>query len=213
MSALFCVMLVGLRLMSQNIDFKPVTLSSDINTFKADLTRETDKIKDIKAEFTQTKKMEFLNEAVISTGTLYFSEGKRLRWEYEKPYSFLFILNGTKAWMINQGSTIEVDVHSNKMLKELSELMLFGIGGTSLFENRNFDFSFFNSGARWKVVLVPKSKEMKSLYKMVELIFATPSCQMESVRLMETSGDEMVIQLKNLQVNTQLPDDLFYGKR
>lgn len=198
---------------SQNSTINPVTAQSEIDAFKSALTNETAIVNDIKADFVQTKTVDFLDEAVISSGTLYFATGKRLRWEYQKPYSFVFILNGAKAWMVNQGATTELDVNTNKMLKELSELMLFGMGGTALFENPNFDFSFGRSQKQWRVCLKPKSKEMKTLYTQIEVFFALPTHQMESVRMVEVSGDETLIHLTNQKINTLLPDTLFDGKR
>ena len=197
----------------QNSPFKPVTNQAEIEAFKAALTRETAKIQDIKADFVQIKTMEFLNESVRSTGLLYFAEGKRLRWEYEKPYPFVFILNGAKAWMVNQSGVTEMDVNGNKMFKELSELMLFGMGGSSLFENRNFDFSFRTSGTHWEVTLKPKSREMRAQYSQIELLFDARSYQMESVRMVDASGDETLIQLNNPKINSQLSDALFDGKK
>ena len=210
---LFYGLLVCMPLWSQNSSFKPVTNQTEIEAFKAALTQETAKIQDIKADFVQVKTMEFLNESVRSTGMLYFAEGKRLRWEYEKPYSFVFILNGTKAWMVNQSGVTEMDVNANKMFKELSELMMFGIGGSSLFENRNFDFGFRTSGAQWEVSLKPKSKEMKAQYSQIDLIFDASSYRMESVRMLDASGDETLIQLGNQKINNRLPDALFDGKK
>jgi len=194
--------------------FVPVTNQSEIDAFKSALTLETAKVSDIEADFVQTKKVDFLDEAVLLSGTLYFATGKRLRWEYRKPYSSIFVFNGGKAWMINRGATMEMDVNSNKMLKELSELMFFGMGGTALFENPNFEFNFRRSDFRWEVVLKPKSKEMKALYAQIELQFSTPSYQMESVRMVEAaSGDETLILLTNQKINTSLSDSLFDGKR
>jgi len=210
---LFYLLLSGFSLIGQEIVFKPVTSQIEMTAFKDAIAMETAKMSDIKANFIQTKKMEFLNEAIVSTGMLYFAEGKRLRWEYEKPYSFSFILNGAKAWMVNQNAVTELNVNSNKMLKEISELMMFGMGGASLFENRNFDFSFRSSEKLWEVILKPKSKEMKALYSQVVLTFSMPSCIMESVRMVETSGDETLIQLKNQKINTKLSDALFEGKK
>ena len=210
---LIILLMNGIPLICQNSTYKPVTIQADIDAFKAALTRETAKMSDMKADFTQTNKFTFLNEEVITTGTLYFASGKRLRWEYVTSNSFVFILNGAKVWMINQGGTTEMDVNANKTFKELSELMLFGIGGTSLFENRNFDFSFRTSGKQWEVALTPKTKEMKGLYSRIELTFSASSYQMESMRMIDNYRDETLIELSNLMINTCLSDALFEGKK
>ena len=202
-------LLVCLPLQGQNSLFKPVTNYAEIDAFKTALSRETAKIEDIKADFVQIKTVEFLNESVRSTGVLYFASGKRLRWEYEKPHSLVFILNGAKAWMGGN----EIDVSSNRMFKELGELMMFGMGGTALFENRNFDFGFRRSETQWEVALKPKSKEMKALYSQIELVFDAESYRMESVRMLDPSGDETLIQLSNQKINNRLSDDLFQGKK
>ena len=206
------MLLICFSLKSQHNTFGVVD-RAEIEVFITALTKETAQIRDMKANFKQTKKVDFLDETVVSTGVLYFAEGKRLRWEYEHPYPFLFILNENKVWMINQGATTELDVQSNKMIKELSDLMMFGLGGTSLFESRSFDFSFRSSGSQWEVVLIPKTKEMKALYSRVELIFSASSYLMESVRLTEHSGDETLIELINQTINRSLPDALFEGKK
>ena len=210
---LLSVLIGSLPIAAQNSPLMPVTSQTEIDAFKAAMTRESAKMSNIKADFVQTQKSSFLNEAVVSTGVLYFADGKRLHWEYEKPYPFVFILNGAKAWMVNQSGVTEMDVNGNKMFKELSELMLFGMGGSSLFENRNFDFSFRTSGTHWEVTLKPKSREMRAQYSQIELLFDAKSYQMESVRMADTSGDETLIQLSNPKINTQLSDALFDGKK
>ena len=207
------VLIAGFPIAAQESPFKPVANQTEIDAFKAALTQESNKMSNMKVDFVQTTNSSFLNEVVVSTGILYFAQGKRLRWEYEKPHSFVFILNGAKAWMVNQSGVTELHVAENKMFKELSELMLFGMGGGSLFENRNFDYSFWNSGAQWEVALKPKSKEMRAQYSQIELFFDAKSYQMKLVRMTDAAGDETLIQLNNPKINTQFSDALFDGKK
>lgn len=198
---------------SQSDEFLTVTLKSDIEAFKKSLLFETSKVLDIKADFVQTKWVDFLDESVVSTGILYFSTGKRLRWEYVKPYSLIFILNASKAWMMNHGLVTEMDVNSNKMLRELSELMLFGIDCSSLFANANFEFAFRRSELQWEVNLKPRSKDIKALFLRIDILFSALTYQMEAVRMIEVSGDETFIQLTNPIINNFLPDSLFDGEK
>ena len=57
-------------------------------------------IHSIDCRFTQVKTLRFLDDEMTSEGRMLFmADGGRLRWEYQRPYSYTFVLNGDKAYM------------------------------------------------------------------------------------------------------------------
>ena len=200
-------LLLGLNLLLAQT---PVTNPAEIADFKQAVAKATASVQNIKTDFVQTKSLGFLDEKVVSNGLFYYAREKKIRWEYQKPYAFSFIINGNKAWMLNKSAKSEMDTRSNGLFRDLSELMLFGMGGTDLFDSPKFDFSFSVSEEAWQVTLSPKAKELKKLYSNIRLSFSKKDLQVIGIYMQEASGDTTDIVFTNRKINTDVPDTLFH---
>ena len=199
-------LLLGLNLLLAQT---PLTDAAEIAAFKQAVAQAAATVQNLKSDFIQTKSLGFLDEKVVSDGLFYYAHEKKIRWEYQKPYAFSFIINGNKAWMLNKAAKTEIDTRSNNMFRELSELMLFGIGGTDLFDSPRFAFSFAVSENAWMVTLEPKAKEIKKLYSHIRISFSKKDLQVTGIYMQEASGDITDIVFTNRKINTDVPDTLF----
>ena len=199
-------LLLGLNLLLAQT---AVTGAAEIAQFKQAVATAAIAVQNIKTDFVQTKSLGFLDEKVVSSGLFYYAREKKIRWEYQKPYAFSFIINDNKAWMLNKSAKTEMDTRSNKMFRELSELMLFGIGGAELFDSPKFAFSFATSTEAWLVTLEPKEKEIKKLYSYIRISFSKKDLQVVGIFMQEASGDSTDIVFTNRKINTDVPETLF----
>ena len=63
---------------------------------------------------------------------MYYKKADKLRWQYDVPYKYIFVLNGDKVFVKNENRTDEFNTSSNKLFREISELMVGSVSGAML---------------------------------------------------------------------------------
>ena len=81
-------------------------------------------INTMQCDFVQTKHMKMLNEKLVSSGKMAYKQSDKLKWEYTSPYSYIFILNGTKIYLNKGSRNDEIDVRQNKLFQEIAKIMM-----------------------------------------------------------------------------------------
>ena len=54
-------------------------------------------LKSMQCSFVQTKKMKLLRNEMQSKGVMFFVRPDKLRWQYDTPYRYTFVLNGNEV--------------------------------------------------------------------------------------------------------------------
>ena len=89
-------------------------------------------MKTMQCDFVQTKYLRILNDKMVSTGKMYYQQSDKLRWEYTSPYTYAFVLNGSKV-LISKGSRSDViNVNQSKFFKEIARIMMNSVVGKAL---------------------------------------------------------------------------------
>lgn len=166
-------------------------------------------MKSLVCEFEQTKELSILNEKMVSKGKMYYRQDNRLRWEYQSPFTYTFLLNDKKILMQSESSRHVIDVKASKLFQEIVKVMMNGINGNGLTDAKNFKSHYFMEGTQWYVELVPLQKEMKQLFTTIGLTFDSGDYSVIEVTMTERSGDETVIHLTQKQWNEELADSIF----
>ena len=163
----------------------------------------------MRCDFIQTKSMKMLNDKMVAEGCMYYSQKDRLRWEYTSPYTYTFILNGSRV-LLNKGDRNDViDVNQNKVFKEVARIMMNSVTGGCLADDKDFKSTITTIGAEWVVTLMPQDKNLKQLFTKMVLHFDPQSCMVSVVELMEKNGDNTVIELMNVSTNTLIDEGMF----
>lgn len=160
-------------------------------------------------DFVQTKKMKLLKNEMQSKGVLYYSSPNRLRWQYNTPYSYLFILNGDNVYIKSGTKKQNIDVKRNKIFRQISSVILQCITGGRLNNSSDFTVEIQKTNDTYSARLDPKKKELKKLYSIIEIYFNHDLTMVNSVRLEETTGDTTIVELKNVKTNTSISENLF----
>ena len=160
-------------------------------------------------DFVQTKKMKLLKNEMQSKGVLYYSSPNRLRWQYNTPYSYLFILNGDNVYIKSGTKKQNIDVKRNKLFRQISSIILQCITGGRLNNSGDFTVEIQKTNDTYSARLDPKKKELKKLYSIIEIYFNHDLTMVNSVRLEETTGDTTIVELKNVKTNTSISENLF----
>jgi outer membrane lipoprotein-sorting protein len=106
------------------------------------------------------------------------------------------------------GKTRKVDVSSYKMFDKLNNLISSSING-KIIEQEDFDIQFFQTENTVIAILKPIETQGDLIFKEIELFFNNASYLVEEIKLVEDEESYVIIQLKNLQVNKEIPTKIF----
>jgi len=173
------------------------------------ITESSEKLKTLQCDFVQKKIFSILEEELVSEGRLYFKHIDKIRWEYHKPYLFEFVMNNNKIMLNSEGVKNIMDVNSSKMFSEMSKLIIAGINGSGIFDPSKFSFKFLMGEKDNMVVLSPKLKEIKQMFKTITICFSLLDQTINTVEIEELNGDKTFIIMKNKQLNKELNDEIF----
>lgn len=178
-------------------------------TAKEQIARAAQQMKTLQCDFVQTKQLRLLNDKMVAEGRMYYSQADRLRWEYVKPYEYVFILNGDRVLLKNSQRSDVVDVAQNKLFREIARLMLSSVVGTCLDDDRSFKVTLAEEKGEWVATLVPQRKDMKQLFCHIVLHFDQRQATVSRVEMVEKNGDVTIIELKNIRKNETIAPRLF----
>lgn len=163
----------------------------------------------MQCEFTQTKSMKLLSKEMQSKGIMYFKRPNKLRWQYTSPYDYTFILNGDKVQIKSSKSTKNIDVQGNKMFRQITNIILNSVTGGSLKSSSDFNVEVYKKDNSYFAKLFPKKKELKQLYQVIEIYFDPALTMVNSVRMVEKTGDETRVNLINTKLNVAVDEKMF----
>lgn len=167
----------------------------------AKINAAVSKIETMQCDFVQTKHMKMLNNKMVSTGIMAYKQSDKLRWEYKKPYTYVFILNGTKVYLKKESRNDVIDIKQNKVFKSIAEIMMNSVIGKCLTNNKEFKVSILDVNNQWVASLIPQKKELKQMYSKIILYFGKASSIIQKVEMIEKNGDKTIIELKNVKLN------------
>jgi outer membrane lipoprotein-sorting protein len=173
------------------------------------ITQASDNMNTMQCDFTQVKELSFMDDKVTSEGKMYYKKTNKIRWEYTKPYQYVFSMDGQNVHMKQGDKTTTIPANQSKLFKEISKVMVGGVSGAGLVDSPDFDTQFLVGSSDYKIVLSPKKKEVKDLFASVQLYVGKTDNRIRSVELVEPSGDKMTVTLKNVQVNATINDEIF----
>lgn len=163
----------------------------------------------MQSDFVQTKRMKLLSKEMQSKGVMYFKRPNKLRWQYTAPYDYTFILNGDKVQIKSSKSTKNIDVQGNKMFRQITNIILNSVTGGSLKSSSDFTVEVYKKDNTYFAKLYPKKKELKQLYQVIEIYFDSALTMVNSVRMVEKTGDETRVNLINTKLNIAVDEKMF----
>ena len=137
-------------------------------------------VRKMEAEFKQTRSSEMTAQDVITTGTFrYNADANLLTWNYD------------------DGSDWKMSVEMMAVLRRVLQ---------GKYEKSNSDFDAREDGAT--LILTPKKKNLKALYKEIQIRFNPFTGYLQEMMLIETTGTEpddprgdiIVVEFRNVEV-------------
>ena len=167
------------------------------------------KMRTMQCDFVQTKHMKMLNDKMVSHGKMYYQQSDKLRWEYTSPYTYTFVLNGSKVLLSKGKRNDVINVNQSKFFKEIARIMMNSVVGKCLSDKKDFRTSIATTNTEWIATLVPQRKEMKQMFQKIVLHFNKSRKMVSTVELVEKKGDRTVIQLTNVKTNSPINAKVF----
>lgn len=161
-------------------------------------------IKTMQCDFVQTKSLKMLGDKMISKGQMWCEQPNMLRWQYNSPYTYTFILNKNKVAIKKGNHSDLIDVNRNKMFKEIARIMMNSVLGKVLTDKTDFRSSVSQKEGFYIVTLLPQKKEMKQMFTSILLYYDTKLRLVTKVEMHEKNGDSTLIELKNIKKNTPI---------
>lgn len=168
-------------------------------------------MKSLVCDFEQTKVTSMLSNKLASTGKMYYRQGCCLRWEYDPPVEYTFLLNNNRALMLAGGKQIS-NPKMSRFFREMAGIMMNGVSGSGLNDTKNFDLSCYEGEATWEFVLVPRRKELKKMFASIKLTFSSKDYTADRIELNENNGDVTAIRLLGKQLNAKIDEEKFRGE-
>lgn len=200
---LMCVSVLTVSAQDKPVDInRQKAMAAKINKIAASLNT-------MQCTFVQTKHLSLMKDVMVSEGKMYYRHGQYLRWEYTSPYTYIFVLNGSKVTMKSSNSKSVVDVRQSRLFQEIANIMMSSVTGKCLSDTKNFNVTMSVSGNEWIAELIPLKKEMKQMFNRICLHFNSVKSMISSIEMYEKKGDRTVIRLDNIKTNVAIDEKVF----
>jgi outer membrane lipoprotein-sorting protein len=199
-----CILFSGFAALPQD-DFVPV---ADPGAVLERLNERAGAIETIKSRFIQEKRMEFLDEILISHGRFWFRKENSLRWAYEEPFEYAIIIHKGSFHIKDGGEVSSYDIESNAVFREINDLIISLVQGKVMQEER-FAIDVLESKKYYQVKLVPREEQMRDVISDMEILFDKADLSVTRIVMKENAQDYTVITLIDKQFNESIPDPVF----
>ena len=179
-----------------------------VTSFKQKVIAESQSTKTIKSDFVQFKHLDFLANDVKTSGKMVFKAPSQVKWEYTNPYQYSVIFKEDQLLINDGGTKSKVDIGNSKLFKKLNELIVNSVKG-NMFNDADFEVSFFKSSKYNKAVFLPKDKKIAEYIASFELLFNKSDAQVYEVKMVEPSKDFTQIIFSNRILNSEINDSVF----
>ena len=175
---------------------------AEAKTFVAKVSSETQQIKTLQSDFTQTKKMDFLDKNIVTYGKMSLKSPNMLSWKYTKPYQYSIVFKENKIFINDQGKKSSVDAKS-KTFEKINKLIV-GSSNGKMFTDPEFTVTYFKSAGYNIAKFTPKTAQLLKYIKQIELSFPKNESTVSQVNMLEASGDTTNIVFKNTKINAPI---------
>ncbi len=172
------------------------------------MQRLLQQINSIKADFEQEKNLSMLSDKIISKGKFWFKKENKVRMEYVQPFQYLMILSNNNIYIKDGQKENKISAGSNKLFQQVNKIVVDCVRGTA-FSNTDFTVNVFENKSSYLIELTPIAKNLKDIFKNINVIVDKKDYSVNTIVMNETSGDNTTIHFTNKEINTNLADALF----
>lgn len=180
----------------------------DEAAFRTQFKETSRKINTIQSDFIQEKNLSLLDDRITSRGKFWFRKENAVRMEYTTPFQYLMVVNGTDVYIKDSKKENRMSSRSNKLFQQINRIMIDCVNGNAL-ESKDFTVKLFSGASDHLAELTPVEKNLKSMFRSINIIIDKKDLSVSRVEMYEPSGDNTIIRFVNRQMNVNLADALF----
>jgi outer membrane lipoprotein carrier protein len=182
--------------------------NAEVQSFKQEVAKHAENLETLSSEFIQTKYMQLMEDEAVSEGKLYYRNPDVLKWEYHEPYNYKILFMDGQLHLDDNGKKSMTSLKSNKLFGKLVSLISGSVNGRLLEDPENFEVTYSRNGKNIEAVIVPTDASLKDMFSEVILLF-NGEYLVDSVKLMEDSGDYTHIKFRNISINKEIEKEVF----
>ena len=184
------------------------TLSNHPEIFRKSFAEAAASIESIQSGFSQEKTLTMLSEKMNSNGKFWYRKKDKLRMEYVHPYPYLMILSGGKIFVKDGQKENQFSANSSKIFQQVNRILIDCVSGNML-NNPDFQARIFENAGSFLIEFQPEAKNLKELYKNINIVIDKKEYTATVVEMIEVSGDKTTIRFQNKVLNAPIPDSVF----
>ncbi|MFZ4862187.1 LolA family protein [Sphingobacterium sp. Mn56C] len=184
-----------------------VMSASEVSLFQKALNNAV-KVKTLTADFTQYKKVGYVKNELVSTGTFYVKNPDKLAWYYESPVTYSMVFNAKKMSIQEKGKTKTMDVSRSKQFENISLAIQGNIAG-AVSDNNSFKTTYFQTDRQYILKLDPQDKASKKTMKQLVLCLDKVNHQVAEIKIIDANDGYTRFVLSNQKVNVPIEDRIF----
>jgi outer membrane lipoprotein carrier protein len=174
------------------------------------MQKNYDAAKDFKARFSQKVTNVAFNRVKVSTGDVAFKKPGRMRWDYDKPESQMFLATGQEFLMYEPNA--KQAFRQNLKQSQLPAALAFLLGKGKLSDEFEVAFAADGpAGPDYRLALKPKQPQ--STYKAITFVVDGKTFLVTESVLVNAQGDINDITFTDIKVNTKIADAFFKWTR
>jgi outer membrane lipoprotein-sorting protein len=202
-------------LISAQTGFKSV---KDTTLLKSKISNMSKQITSIESDFVQVKNVSMLSEKITSKGHFWFTQKEEkgqkvnnLKWEYTSPYQYTILINKDKILIKDENKVKKYDMNSNKVFKEINDIMIACVNGNILNSDK-FKIAYFENETYYKLELLPIMNGMKESIKKINMYFDKNVTSVGKLEMIEPGDDITTIDFSNKKLNAPIAPEKFMLK-
>ncbi len=182
--------------------------NAEVQAFKQEVAKHAEGLETLSSEFTQTKYMQLMEDEAVSEGKLYYKNPDVLKWEYSEPYTYKILFKDGQLHLDDNGKKSVTSLRSNKLFGKLVNLISGSVNGKLLEDPDNFEVKYSRTGKYIVAAVTPVDPTIKDMFSEIILLF-NGNYLVDSVKLMENSGDYTQITFSNIAINKEIEEKVF----
>ena len=159
-------------------------------------------MKTMTADFTETKQLKMLSDAVVTTGKLWYKAPSYMRWEYDSrnygvynPKGGYMVKNGQRDGAMSRGFA-----QTGRMVTQLM--------GNLSEDIKDYSISYKTAGKNLEVTAIPVSPRMKGFVESIVMKFDIATCQIRSFEMHSQSGVTTIV-FSGMKTDSDIDSQLF----
>lgn len=172
------------------------------------ITENATNTKSLSSDFTQEKHLTMMEEVLVSKGSFLYKKENNVCWEYIAPINYRILIRNEKFTIDNDGKISSFDTESNKLFKEINNMILMAIQGNFV-DDPNFSATFLENNAQYLARLKPQDEILKNILETIEIFFNKDDASVTMVKFIEPEEDFTLIKFTNRKQNITITDDQF----